>query len=65
MLCNMLKSLGEIILDESGVRLRSLALMFFCREHDNVRKGKGMDRDFHKSLAGWRSGLYPCSAVAA
>ena len=65
MLCNMLKILGEIILDESGVRLRFLALMLFCREYDNVRKEEGMDRDFHKSPAGWRSGLYTRGAVAA
>jgi hypothetical protein len=38
---NMLKILGEIILDENGVRLRFLALMLFCREYDNVRKKKG------------------------
>jgi hypothetical protein len=65
MLCNMLKILGEIIMDERGVRLRSLALMLFCREYDNVRKEKGMDRDFHNSLIGRRSGLYTCGAVAA
>ena len=65
MLCNMLMILGELIFDESGVRLRSLALMLFCREYDNVRKGKEMDRDFHKSLTGWSSELYTCDAMAA
>ncbi len=41
MLSNMLKILGEIILDESGFRLRSLNLILFFREYDNAGREKG------------------------